>query len=100
MTLNELITIYVLTCFLNLFLIIILNRYIYNNSNIKLEIGISLFAILTFLPGTIVIVFLFIEALLKKLFKNITFNNIKNYFVQKWNKLNRIEEWIFYNYTI
>ena len=92
MTLNELITIYVLTCFLNLFLIIILNRYIYNNSNIKLEIGISLFAILTFLPGTIVIVFLFIEALLKKLFKNITFNNIKNYFVQKWNKLNRIEE--------
>ena len=92
MTITDLALIYVLTCFLNLFLIIILNRYIYNNSNIKLELGISLFAIITFLPGTIIITFLICEALIRKIFKIFKINNIKNYFVQKWNKLNRINE--------
>ena len=92
MTTTDFITIYALTCFLNLFLIIVLNRYIYNNSNIKLEIGISLFAILTSIPGTITIIFLICEALIRKISKNINFNNFKNYFVKKWNKINRIEE--------
>ena len=92
MTTTDFITIYALTCFLNLFLIIILNRYIYNNSNIKLEFGISLFATITFLPGTITITFLICEDLIRKIFKIFKINNIKNYFVQKWNKLNRIEE--------
>jgi hypothetical protein len=37
---------------------------------------------------------------MRKISKNINFNNFKNYFVKKWNKINRIEEWICYNYTI
>jgi hypothetical protein len=69
MTTTDFITIYALTCFLNLFLIIVFNRYICNNSNTKLEIGMSLFAILTSLPGTITIIFIICEALVKKYLK-------------------------------